>query len=165
MLATCDVIVNTLIVTSEMRKMLFQCAAVFWSGALLAGCDHRADPSVEVQRQLAQALAATPTPGPEMGHEPEAQPGFESGPGPAAKKWYAADVNKTTCVDGPSPADRIREIQNHGDVATTTDLSNGGVEVGSDEPDGKFRYWTIFRSQQACIDALPRSQPIPGRYE
>lgn len=83
----------------------------------------------------------------------------------APARWYGADLNKTTCIAGPSPADRARFLQEAGEEAKTRDLPDGGVEVGSFDGAGNFRYWTLYRSQSVCISALPRSQPILSKYE
>lgn len=75
--------------------------------------------------------------------------------------WYMFDLNHSKCFPAKfSPADLIRDIQGYGVRARTSDLPNGAVEVA----DGSG-YWTFYRSIDACIASLPRSQPVPQRYE
>ena len=38
--------------------------------------------------------------------------------------WYSFDRNKARCIEGLSPAERIRLIQDSGRTATTRDYSN-----------------------------------------
>ncbi len=79
----------------------------------------------------------------------------------AQTRWYTFDINHSNCFQATSsPADRIRLIQGEGFRVQTKDYPNGTVEVGTDN-----EYWTYFRSMEACIASLPRSQPIPKKYE
>jgi hypothetical protein len=75
--------------------------------------------------------------------------------------WYTFDVNHSSCFQTTSsPADRIRMIQDAGFRVQTKDLTNGAVEVGDDST-----YWTYFKNMETCTASLPRSQPIPSKYE
>lgn len=79
--------------------------------------------------------------------------------------WYTFDVNHATCFASQmSPADRIRQIQSEGFRARVNDIEAGAVEVGQDTEKG-FAYWTYFKSMDSCIASLPRSKPIPSKYE
>lgn len=83
----------------------------------------------------------------------------------AGNSWYTFDVNHAKCFASPqSPADRMREIQASGFKAITNDISADAVEVGQDTSHG-FEYSTYFRTMGSCVAALPKSQPIPFRYE
>lgn len=79
--------------------------------------------------------------------------------------WHVADMNFSSCIQSMSPADRIRELQDSGTKAETHDLPNGAVEVGYTNWNGDFVYRTYYRTKRDCVASLPRSQPIPSRYE
>ncbi|MDI3384001.1 hypothetical protein ACFPPF_22010 [Xenophilus aerolatus] len=83
----------------------------------------------------------------------------------AATSWFTADVNSSSCRQSGSPADRIRMLQEAGFNAQTLDKFGGAVEVGYEQGGGSFRYWTYYRSFESCMAALPRSQPVPSKYE
>lgn len=86
---------------------------------------------------------------------------YESQHPVGGKGWYIADVNFTKCFESKnSPADKIRMIQDYGTSAITKDLPNGGVEVGDNST-----YWTYFKTLEACTASLPRSKPVPSKYE
>jgi hypothetical protein len=84
---------------------------------------------------------------------------------PAASGWFIADRNFTDCVGGYSPANRIRMFQEAGVRPSVKDLPNGAVEVTVSKGGDEEEFWTYFRSREACIANLPRSQAIPKRYE
>ncbi|MFM0385881.1 hypothetical protein [Paraburkholderia dipogonis] len=87
----------------------------------------------------------------------------DSADAPAIHKWFIADLNHAHCLDGGSPADKIRETQSDGIQAKTTDFGDK-VEVivaeGLQE-----RVLSYYRSEAACDASLPGNQPIPSKYE
>lgn len=79
--------------------------------------------------------------------------------------WWRATINKNACEESPkSPAEDMRDIQSYGRFAKTTDLANGGVEVGYDSS-ANYYYTRYYASQQSCLSSLPRAQSVPSRYE
>ncbi len=81
------------------------------------------------------------------------------------RQWFAHDLNHANCMKSPSPADKIREIQEFGQMAKTVDLPSGAVEVEVDIGNGRSQVWTFYRSPESCEASLPRSQKIDGKYE
>jgi hypothetical protein len=81
------------------------------------------------------------------------------------RQWFAHDLNHASCMRSPSPADKIREIQEFGQTAKTNDLSSGAVEVEVDIGNGKSQVWTFYRSPESCEASLPKSQKIDSKYE
>ena len=81
------------------------------------------------------------------------------------RQWFAHDLNHAHCMKSPSPADKIREIQEFGQTAKTNDLASGAVEVAVDIGNGRSQVWTFYRTQESCEASLPKSQKIDGKYE
>jgi hypothetical protein len=79
--------------------------------------------------------------------------------------WFAHDLNHVSCIQVPSPADKIREIQGFGQIAKTSDLPSGTVEVEVDIGGGRSQVWTFYRTQESCETSLPRLKKIDGKYE
>lgn len=80
-------------------------------------------------------------------------------------QWYAHDINHAHCMASPSPADKIREIQEFGKTPRTNDLATGSVEVELDIGNGKSEVWTFYRTIESCDRSLPRSKKIESKYE
>lgn len=85
----------------------------------------------------------------------------------AAGGWFIADRNHSDCLDqGGSPAKRLRMFQEAGIRPQVRDLPNGVVEVSVLKLGGaEEEVWTYYRSREACVANLPKSQAIPRKYE
>ncbi|MCD6051118.1 MAG: hypothetical protein K0Q55_2521 [Verrucomicrobia bacterium] len=84
-----------------------------------------------------------------------------------AGRWFIADRNHSDCLDqGGSPAKRLRMLQEAGIRPQVRDFPNGVVEVSVLKLGGtEEEVWTYYRSREACITNLPKSQAIPRKYE
>lgn len=89
----------------------------------------------------------------------------EDPPRTPKRQWYAHDINHAHCMPSPSPADKIREIKEFGQIPRTNDLAAGAVEVEVDIGNGKSQVWTFYRASESCEASLPRSQKIDSKYE
>jgi len=89
---------------------------------------------------------------------------------PPGSAWYIADVNFTSCFKSDSPADKIQELRDAGGNVRTSDKLDGSgqlasVEVAVDEANGlQQRYWTFYRSQEACEAKIAADSTIPDKY-
>ncbi|MBC3874464.1 hypothetical protein [Undibacterium flavidum] len=81
------------------------------------------------------------------------------------RQWYAHDINHSDCVTSSSPADKIRNFQEFGQVPITRDLPNDAVEVEIEIGNGKSQVWTFYRSLNECTASLPKSHKIDKKYE
>ncbi len=92
----------------------------------------------------------------------QAQPAEPEEP---ARRWFAPDKNFTRCLSSNSPADQIRMIREYGKTAGVNDLPDGAVEVTEQKTGLTEVVWTYYPDERTCVAALPRSQPVPSRYE
>ena len=81
------------------------------------------------------------------------------------RQWFAHDINHAYCMESLSPADKIRELYEFGQMPKTNDLTAGAVEVEVNIGNGKSQVWTFYRSADSCEATLPRNQKIDGKYE
>jgi hypothetical protein len=120
-----------------------------------AYCEKFVSAMDRVRQEIAATAQGAPSP-------PPVSNGLGS-EGGGKSTWYVADLNFSRCQVSMSPASRIRMIKEAGKDAKFIERRDA-VEV-SHQDGTREHYWTYYRTERDCTAALPRSQPIPKRFE